>query len=104
MAFQCSLDSSMLQTMASYDGLHYFYYYQQLQAILFFYLGMDGLTYAFFDGQIMYEYSFLVALDLLSPMTHSIFSFGHMYLMLWSFHHPIADWRVGDSHRLFWFS
>ena len=50
---------------------------------------MGPLLY-FFYGHMVYGYSFLVDLDSLSPLVHSVFSFRHLYLIYGPVHHFAA--------------
>ena len=66
MAYQCSLDGFMLQEVVSWDGLHYFYDYPSI----------NGPFDISLDGHMVYEYSFLVELDILCPLVRLVFSLG----------------------------
>ena len=43
------------------------------------------------DGHMVYEYSFLVDLDILSPLVQLVFSFGQLHERYGSFRHFVAD-------------
>ena len=52
---------------------------------------MEPLMYIFY-GHMVYKYSFLVVFKILSPLMHSIFSFGHLYWIHGSIYQFVAVW------------
>ena len=62
--------------VVSYDGLHYYYYgYQHFQALFYLLSGIWQTFDVSCDEHMVYEYSFIVDLDFLSPLEHSVFQF-----------------------------
>ena len=55
-----------------------------LSAFASFIIIIIALTYIFY-GHMVYEYSFLVDLDILSSLIQSVFSFGHLQVIYRSF-------------------
>ena len=63
----------MPQMVVSYDGLHYYYGYQHFRPYFIYYWGLDRPFDVSCDEHMVYEYSFIVDLDILSPLEHLVF-------------------------------